>query len=312
VVAAPPDAGGRADSGGHPPLAVIVVNWHREQETIDCVNSLQSWQRLCPEIIVVDNGSGLDAVSRLREALPGVEILANDSNLGFGAANNRALASTGARVVLLLNNDARIGEEDTTRLLETLRSRPQAGFVGPVLEGASPPHPVLSAGGRDPVRFGRTHSTADDRRQELERAEPFAVDYVPGTALLALRRTFEALDGFEEDFFFSGETADLCARGRRLGYQSFVVPLSRCRHNLETSAPLRDTLYAYYSLRNRFLLLRRSRGGGLAGARWVASGALRSLLSLATGRIARARCLVLALADGLRGRFGPANPRVER
>lgn len=311
MAAEPPDAGSGSEQAGTPTLAIVVVNWHREQATIDCVRRLSCWQRLAPHVVVVDNNSGPTALALLERSLPDTQIIACSSNRGFGGANNMALEQSRADVVLLLNNDAVLPEPSAEQLLAVLDEQPRPAIVGPVLETSAPPHEVLSAGGRDLALFGRTHSTASERAGEIDAGVPFAVDYVPGTAVALRRRLFEQLAGFDERYFFSGEMADLCTRARLLGHQSLIVPTARARHEVALAGDLRELLYAYYSLRNRFLFIRlHATFKPWRLLLWSLRGTLRALMLLASGRPKHARSLALAVADGLRGRFGPANERV--
>lgn len=291
--------------------AVLVVNWRREEATVDCVRGLLEWSP-APPILVVDNDAQPRGTERLRAALPGVTVLASQANLGFGGANNLALPHLDVDFVLLLNNDARIDAASLADLVAFLDTHPRVGVAGPLLESATPPHRVIAAGGRDPARHGRTHARAAEYAAAIAAQRPYAVDYVPGTAALVRTELFRRLSGFDTEYFFSAEMADLCARARRAGQASFVVPSARARHDLDTADELRDALYPYYSLRNRFLYVRRHARShaGLGLARWAVRGALRIGVELARGRGRRARALWLALIDGLRGRFGAANDRV--
>ncbi len=258
---------------------------------------------------MVDNASGEEALTLLRGALAGARIVANPANLGFGAAVNRALAGVESEFVLLLNNDAVLDEDDAGELVEFLDSRPDAAVAGPVLESAAHPHRVIAAGGRDLARHGRTHSTATERALELRAGRPYAVDYVPGTAALLRRGPVARIGGFEEAYFFSGEMADLCARLGDAGLGSYIVPAARARHDLAAAGVRREVLYAYYSLRNRFLFVRRRRSARAAGLMlWALRGCAKALVA---GRPDRRRALALAVRDGVRGRFGPADERLK-
>lgn len=289
----------------------MVVNWRREQATIECCRRLLAWRELVAQIILVDNGSGPETVARLQGELPEVRVLDAGVNRGFAGANNLALEEIDCDLVLLLNNDAELDEAAACLLLEFLKAEPRAGIAGPVLEAMSSPHAVLAAGGRDILRHGRTHSTPEERAKQLQSAQPFPVNYVPGTAALVRTRLLRQLEGLDEAYFFSGEMADLAARARGLGFDSFIVPSARARHDLAVASDLRDSLYAYYSLRNRFLYARRhALRPTWSLVRWTARGIASSLVSLGRGRVTRARCLARAVFDGARGRFGKATIRV--
>ncbi len=118
------------------------------------------------------------------------------------------------------------------------------------------------------------------------------------------------LEGFHEDYFFAGEMADLCSRARELGFGSWIVPAAEAVHDLDAAGSHRDTLYRYYSLRNRFLFAER-RVAKSARRRvrllWTLRGLARVLIALFRGRIGRARSLWIAVVDGRAGRFGRAS-----
>jgi hypothetical protein len=88
-----------------------------------------------------------------------------------------------------------------------------------------------------------------------------------------------------------------------------VCPGVEARHDSEDADGRRDSLYRYYSLRNRFLFVRKhgGRGRGLRIALWLAAGALMYAAALARGRGGRRRAVGLAIADGMAGRYGNRN-----
>ena len=65
---------------------------------------------------------------------------------------------------------------------------------------------------------------------------------------------FEQIGLLDEEFFFSGEIADFCKRARNGGHRVCVDLEVEARHDAsDTPQTRRETLYVYYSLRNRFL-----------------------------------------------------------
>jgi GT2 family glycosyltransferase len=118
----------------------------------------------------------------------------------------------------------------------------------------------------------------------------------------------------DEDYFFGGELADLCARARQHGFGSAVDERARAYHCVRRSSGLRQSLHIYYVLRNRFLYIRKFHHGErfLLFPRWVAYGTYLALLSLAHRRFQRTRSILLGLLDGLQGRYGGQNERVLR
>jgi hypothetical protein len=293
---------------------VIVLNWRNGPDTVSCVHALRGWTRLRPSVWVVDNASGDGSVEAIRASCPEARLIVSEANRGFAGGNNLALApalAAGAESVLLLNNDAAIEEQAVERLLGVLDAHPAVGIVGPLLRDESGGEGRVSAGGRDLSR----HLIS---RILLEAEGPSGphplriVDYVPGTVVLVRAAALRTVGWLDEDYFFGGELADFCARARRGGYSSAVDGRTLATHRLDRSADLRDTLHAYYVLRNRFLYTRKfhARRRRWLYALWAVYGAALVLANLLRGRLARARALGLGLVDGLRGRFGGQNERV--
>jgi len=83
-------------------LSVIVVSYNTRDFLRRCLASLGQEH----EIIVVDNASVDGSLEMVREEFPWVVLIANDINLGFGAANNQGFDVMTGELALLLNSDA--------------------------------------------------------------------------------------------------------------------------------------------------------------------------------------------------------------
>lgn len=286
-------------------LTAVLVNWRRAGATLRTVDRLRAWQRP-PALVVVDNGSPTAAAQRLRAALAEGEWIAAGDNVGFGAAHNLALQRVDCEYVLLLNDDVEIGEAAVDALCGLLDRRPEIGIAGPLLVQHDGGRARATAGGRDIGRYAGTHVPweAIDRSTD----EMVEVDYVPGTAAVVRTELLRELDGLEEAYFFSGEMADLADRARERGAQSAILIGARATHDLTAAGELRTHLYAYYSLRNRFLFVDRRRPRQRRRLRWwwTLRGTLQAVRALLRGRLGQARALAAAVAHGRAGRFGRA------
>ena len=291
-------------------LAVIVLNWGAAAETVTSVRAVASWCQLRSTIWVVDNNSNDDSADVILDECPGVNLIRNATNLGFGGGNNqgviRALAVSDAPI-LLLNNDAFIAERDVLRLARTLQANEGLGFVGPLLYDADVKGRLLSAGGRDIGWHVITH-----RREIVAGGPLIEADYVPGTAVVIRAEVFRAVGLFDERYFFSGEMADLCERAKQQGYVSAIDTRARASHSLSRSSDLRETLHAYYAFRNRFLFIRKFHHTErlLLYSFWIPYDLFVSLKADLCSKPAKARAVRLGLLDGLHGRLGGQNERV--
>jgi len=304
-------------------LAVVILNWNQAAATIRCVEAVAAWTQVAPEIWVVDNASQNGSRDLIMKHCPTAYVLASDINLGFAGGNNLALRrimSSRADVVLLLNNDAVIAEDHVQHLLAELETHPRLGVVGPLLDErrGQPARSALAktgqvriftAGGRDIARHLSTRHEypAPDLPALIAAHRLLDVDYVPGTVTLVRAEVFRIVGLFDEDYFFSGEMADFCRRAGARGYASAICTRAWAIHDPGGGA--RATLYRYYTLRNRFLYIRKfypSRRA-LYACGWGAVGLAMAARSLVLGRPAEARAAWCALRDGLAGRFGNRN-----
>ncbi len=291
-------------------LSVVILNWNAHADTIRCVKDVSAWQHVQPSIWVVDNGSTNDSAESIARECPNVHLVRNGTNLGFGGGNNKGIGqalAAGNRPVLLLNNDAFVKERDIIRLLDTLQGNGKIGFIGPLLYDAEQPDRLLSAGGKDPVlhHHGHIFSLPSDHTVSI-------VDYVPGTVIIGRAEVFHTVGLLDEDYFFNTEVADLCMRARQHGYLSAIDTRARATHVLSRSSPFRETLYTYYTIRNRFHFIpkfhRRTRF--VLYIIWALYSVALYIKVQVNGKPEMARAIRLGLGDGLRGRFGGQNERV--
>lgn len=291
-------------------LAVVIINWNQAAATIRCVNSLLAWKHAAPEVWVVDNASSDNSRELIPRSCPAISYLYSDVNLGFAGGNNMALRKIASRAgaVLLLNNDAAIDEDQALRLLAVLGNNPRIGVIGPLLEEGQGKRQVIMAGGRDISRHLYTRRIYSVAANDGHPDSFCSVDYVPGTVAMVRTDLLQTIGLLDEDYFFSGEMADFCRRARSAGWTCAVCPQSVAAHEPEDGA-VRATLYRYYTLRNRFLFVRKHEPAARRRlfAFWIGCGALMAAIACLRGHPAQARAAWLALRDGLAGRFGNRN-----
>lgn len=294
-------------------LAVVLLNWNAAERTLAVVRSLQDWTRIKPTIYVVDNASTDEDKATLSRGITSVHLLVNETNRGFAGGNNvalRAILSRHHDAVLLLNNDAELKERDAVVLLDHLAQNPAVAAVGPLLLDHAEAR-SCTAGGRNIAWHAHTHcrrSLISPRLQQAPAAR-LPVDYIPGTAILIRTSLFRELGLLDENYFFSGEVADFCLRAQRAGYRCCVAANAQAIHGPDHDTPLRRTLYLYYSLRNRFLLIRKFYPNTQRGlfAWWTMIGHLMAVRARWRGDKNRVRAIMLALRDGHAGVFGNHN-----
>jgi N-acetylglucosaminyl-diphospho-decaprenol L-rhamnosyltransferase len=220
-------------------VAVVVVTHDSAQELPLSLGSLATCA-LPIEVVVFDNASGDGSAAVARRLRRDARVIENPENLGFGAANNRALRESKAPLVLLLNPDAELRPGAVEALASALDGGPELGAVGPR---------TLNTDGSVQLSFGEDLTLASEwRRRRLERAcragdaralaeadrlagsesEPF---WVSGSCLLARREALAQVGGFDEGFFLYEEDVDLCARLRAAGWRIGFRPEAAVVHH---------------------------------------------------------------------------------
>jgi GT2 family glycosyltransferase len=292
-------------------LAVVILNWNATDDTIRCVRYISSWRNLQPTIWVIDNASTDDSVEVIVRECTNIRLIRNPVNLGFAGGTNQGITKSltmGDGPILLLNNDAFIGENDVIRMLETLQENENFGFVGPLLFDAERKDRLLSAGSKNPVLHHQTRVLEFSPHHHLH-----PVECISGTVVLVRAEIFNTVGLLDENYFFSTELADLCTRAREQGHLCVIDTRARAYHALSRSAHFRDTLYNYYIIRNRFLYIRKFYHHlvkGLLYSFWGGYSLALTIKLILNGKQDTARAVYLGLMDGLMGRFGGQNERV--
>lgn len=112
--------------------SVIIPTWNARDALARCLDSLQRQE--FPgglEVIVIDNAS-TDGTVEMCRSRP-VQVIANDTNVGFGAASNQGAESARGEILFLLNADTELCEPNTLARLADALALPGVGLVGPKL-----------------------------------------------------------------------------------------------------------------------------------------------------------------------------------
>jgi GT2 family glycosyltransferase len=223
-------------SPGHPRVGVVVLNYLGADDTLACLGSLAALDDPV-RVIVVDNGSADGSAARLVQ-VPGVEVIANDSNLGFAGGNNVAIArllDDGLEFVWVLNNDTLVEPATARELLAVADADRRIGAVGSVLYDMAAPHRVLTWGGG---HLGRWTGRTRDAHADSDR-----IDYLTAASVLLRASALRQVGLFDSRYFFTWEDVDLSRRLVAAGWRLTVAGRSRVLHRwggtLQPLAPRR-------------------------------------------------------------------------
>lgn len=220
-----------------PHLSAIVVNRNTADLLVTCIDHLLCSDLDVPlEIIVVDNGSSDDSVARIKQAHPDVIVLEAGKNLGFAAANNRAISMARGDYLLLVNTDALLEPLCAKELLGVMKDWPDAAMAGPQLlnrdgsvQTSYEAVPTLATETLNRSLLKRLFpSKYPGKYRPLSAPEP--VEALIGAVMLLRRNAVEAVGRFDEGYFFFLEETDLAVRLRNAGWKVVHDPLALAVH----------------------------------------------------------------------------------
>lgn len=288
-----------------PLVYAVVVSWDLREDTVECISSLTESNYSNLRILLVDNGSTDGTPEAVATNFPDVEILVNDSNLGYASGSNRgiryALAHS-AEYVFLLNNDTVVDPNAIGHLVEKFRSK--VGVVAPKIYYADDPERIWSLGGkRHPVIYEKV----GDPVGEIDRgqwSEVLEQDYFTGCALLISRRLLKTIGLYDERFISYYEDSDLSFRAREAGFKLLLVPQAKVWHKVaQSSGGIDSPNERYWMGRGSVIFFAKH----VRGWRWLVvipyrvGSAIKTILRLTWGRRWDALVAYLrGLRDGIR------------
>lgn len=112
-------------------VSIIIVSWNVREQLRTCLQSIQQHCAADTEVFVVDNASHDGSADMVMTDFPLVSLIRNNTNRGFGAANNQALELATGDYVLFLNDDCQFTGNILPSLIEQFKAPDtKLGMVG--------------------------------------------------------------------------------------------------------------------------------------------------------------------------------------
>ena len=235
-------------------LTVVIVTYN----SAHCVPALARALHTVPHVVVVDNASDDDTIACLQTQIPHARVMANSANLGFGAANNRALQQVQTRYALLLNPDCLPDEAFFQGMVHAARQFPDAAVIAP--------HLLRRQGEVElSYRWPATHWTSSGPQA----VGPCSVGFVCGAVMLLNMSVMQTIGFFDETFFLYYEDEDLCQRVFQAQRGIVLVPEVSIAHlsrgSVRGRSPLRsEYLRGYHHAQSKIIFERKYFGGDAA------------------------------------------------
>jgi len=240
-----------------PRVVTIILNWNGQEHLACCLDSLFHATYPNHHILLVDNASTDGSVDFVRRQYPTVEVVVNDSNIGFARGNNvgfRHALDSGADYVMLLNADTEVEPDWLDGLMDVMEADPEVGICGSKIMMFSQ-RGLISSCGHDMNLLGFAWDACVGRIDGPRWQEVREVISVCGAALLIRREALEAAGLFDPMYFAYYEDVDLALRVRMCGYTVKVAPRSVVYHKYSAFFEQQPLNKALLSKRNYFLFV---------------------------------------------------------
>lgn len=240
-------------------VSIIIVNYNTKDFLKNCINSIyEHTADIEYEIIVSDNGSMDGSLEMLSSDFPNVRVIANGKNLGFGAANNRALDLAQGKYIFYLNSDTLLLNNAVKIFFDYFEAHQEEnlGAIGGMLLDAN--ERFIHSGGTFPslkselldlikLNIGNIYLTLGTilhlknmHRNHFANEEYGNIDFITGADIFLKNDQYAR---FDEDFFLYFEDTYLQYKMKLAGLERRIIPDTKIIHLCGGSVGQGMTIY---------------------------------------------------------------------
>lgn len=240
----------RKDTVPLPKCSLVIVTYNSLHHLRLCLASI--FCQIYPdyEVIIVDNASQDRSNDYIEQTFPQVQIIKNQENLGYGAANNIGFKHASGEYIAVLNPDTKVEANWLVEIISALEADRKAAMATPKILLMEVPDRINACGNEitfSGLTFCRGLDQPSDRYSEAEQ-----VSAVSGAAFVIKRDVLEKIGGFDDSFFLYYEDTDLSLRALLAGYKCLFIPTSVVFHNYSFKFNSRK---CFFQERNRYYAL---------------------------------------------------------
>ncbi len=240
----------------NPDLSIIILNYNVKELLVKCLESIfknrtdkDNWQ-----VIVVDNASSDGSVAAVKELAShigsgnAIEMVENQSNLGFAAGNNAAIPKVKAPVVLFLNPDTVIAGKAIAKSYEYLMGNPDIGALTCRVElpngnldyschrGFPTPWNSFCYFLGLSKLFPKSRLFAGYTATHFDIHKTHEIDCLTGAFLMVRKIAGDQIGWWDTDYFWNGEDIEFCFDLRQKGWKIYFYPEAKIIHYKGSSA----------------------------------------------------------------------------
>jgi GT2 family glycosyltransferase len=262
-----------------PKVSIILLNYNGFEDTIECFNSLKNITYSNYNIVIVDNNSPDDSMSKLNNYMienkidsvcaelneieklkenKYVTLIQSGFNGGYGHGNNIGIKyalNNGSDYILVLNNDTIVENDFLEPLVQELKDDSNIGIISSQIFYEDRRNIFWENGGEFNPKNGKVKHTSFNEVNigQLNNNCTF----LSGCCWLIPRKIFLELGLINENYFMYVEDLEFCQRVLYSKYILKVSHYSKIYHKVGSSSGGGDftKLSAYYIARNKLIFI---------------------------------------------------------
>ena len=223
-------------------LSIIIVSWNVKGLLKKCLESIfRNQNDLALEVFVVDNASTDETSEMVKNHFPQVQLISNEKNLGFAAANNQGIKQAKGDYLLLLNPDTEIVGSALKTAIDFMKSNQLIGVCGvkhlnpngtlqPSIRRFPTFWPIFLTLTKLARIFPNLPAINKYLAKDFNYSQAQSVDQVAGSFFLIHRQVIEKIGLLDENFFIWFEEVDFCHRVIKAGWQVWYTPNASIIH----------------------------------------------------------------------------------
>lgn len=238
-------------------VVIIILNFNKSADTIECINSLKRIHYSDYKVILVDNCSTDDSFKIFSQKFHDIIKFRTEKNIGYTGGINQGFIKAfelNPEFILVLNNDTIVTENFLSELVKAMENDPKAGAASGLILAEHDRKTIWFAGGKLirwrglAIHFNKGKNLINYGDKSVK-----FVDFITGCMILFRTDILKVCGLEDERFFMYLDDIEFSSRIISKGYKLLYVPTAVIYHKV--FGEKENALKLYYSVRNRLLLI---------------------------------------------------------
>lgn len=240
-------------------IYIVLINYNRYKDTIECINSIKKNEKgIEYEIVVVDNKSTNESVEKLKQ-IQDIHLILSENNKGFSYGNNLGIKyaiENGANYILLLNNDTIIEKNSISILYNEMTKHEDVGIMSARVMYYDAPDRINCIGGHIDWYKGIAVLKNWNTVYEPSNKKFDYTQFITGCCMLIKKDVIDKVGYLPEEYFMYFEDVDYCVDIQNHGYKIGVCYDSIIYHKESASSGGSESSFTIkWNTRNRIIFM---------------------------------------------------------